>query len=223
MKSIAVVACLAAFAGASAQELYKPESRDVIEIWRNDFGTRNFEKGKEAYMKHAFSTLDRDGLVRMTVVGENRRTGELVTVQFSDPFNLSRASTQHGSGSLQQLLARPAARHEFEIFTIVDEGVVPQVGDKMFFYWRHVKPEGHQEFQRELGRHMSKALTDAPAKWTSYMAHAEGGTFLNVAFGRPAPTEHPLDRRLDHVKHLYLRPREVEEFSVIAVRMEHRL
>ncbi|MEZ0325632.1 MAG: hypothetical protein ACAH95_06980, partial [Fimbriimonas sp.] len=84
---LAVASFLCVSSSLPAQSTYRPAAGDAVQIWRHWFG-RDLPKAREAMVRTMVPMLARDKVVRMTVLAENPATGEMVSVQFSDQFNV---------------------------------------------------------------------------------------------------------------------------------------
>ena len=206
-----------------AQGTYRPGIGDHVEVFRRAFGTRNHSKGRAALLQTLKANEDRDGLVRMTVVAENAATGEVVTLEFSDPYNRGNWKYKSALAHLKKLETRPPLRHSFSIFEILDEGVSIKSGDTLKLYWHQVKPDAHNSMKEALAERMMKSLQKDKYKANGYFCESEtAGMLLGIGFGGFAPTPGVHAHAYSHLKASIASPVKRESYRVIWVRVEKR-
>jgi hypothetical protein len=220
-KALPILLLSLACAAQVHAQTYEPAVGDYVEVYRRTFGPKNHAQGKAALMKVAKTIGAKDNLVRMAIVGENASTGEIVALIFSNPKNRStpwknRAAFAH----LKKHDAKPAARSEYKIFEVLDEGVKVKVGDMLKLYTHKMKPAAHDQMRTALADRMLAMLQKDPHKSNGYFTESTNkGEFLGIGFGAFGPAG-KVSSSYSHLKSHLVKPVKRDNLKVIWVMRE---
>ncbi len=227
MSALAGLLCISS--SLLAQSAYRPGAGDAVQIWRHHFGN-DLPKAKEAMLRTMVPMLARDKVVRMTVIAENTATGEMVSVQFSDQFNVFGKHSDmwdeflRSMSDVHALDKKPYSMAQYRIYGFADEAIVPKAGDMLLMWFHKLTPEGHKMARSHFASKVVPLVKkDANRRDTYFMESDKIGDMANIAISDPSTANTSVhSRSVDPIRKHYTQPMKIERFRIFSVTFENR-
>jgi hypothetical protein len=209
---------------------YKPASGDIVQIWRHKFAVRDLPKARETILRSLVPMLSKDRVVRMTILADNPKTGEILSIQFSDAYNVASRATVPmdefiaAMAPVYAISQGPYSVVENQIYGVSDEGVTPKPGDLALLWWHSLRPEGHQVARNHFLNKIIPILPrDRNRRNTYFMEGDKPGSLANIAISDPRTGNQAVHRAaVNPIRRFYVSPMRVESFRIFSVTRESK-